>query len=374
MIIGIDASRISKVTKTGTENYSYQLIKNLSSVDKKNRYVLYFNEIPQFFEISQTNFSTRYIRSTRLWTQARLAWECLIFPPDVLFVPAHTIPVIRRPTLKTVVTIHDLGAEFLEAYHQFPAKLYLNWSTEYVAKHATHLIAVSNSTKKDLMKTLKVPSNRISVVYEGVDKDIFKLKKSYEIDEVKARYGLPEKYFLYVGTIQPRKNLARVIEAFAQANLKNTKLVLAGEKGWLSDDIYNLPEKLSIENRVKFLGFVPTEDLPALYGGALALVFPSLYEGFGLPILEAFSCRCPVLTSDLGAMAEIAGRATLLVNPKKVDEISIGLKKLSLEPDLRKKLALEGTNRAELFNWEKTAAETLKVFEQVAGKNENTTK
>jgi len=224
------------------------------------------------------------------------------------------------------------------------------------------------------MKTLKVPSNRISVVYEGVDKDIFKLKKSYEIDEVKARYGLPEKYFLYVGTIQPRKNLARVIEAFAQADLKNTKLVLAGEKGWLSDDIYNLPEKLSIENRVKFLGFVPTEDLPALYGGALALVFPSLYEGFGLPILEAFSCRCPVLTSDLGAMAEIAGRATLLVNPKKVDEISIGLKKLSLEPDLRKKLALEGTNRAELFNWEKTAAETLKVFEQVAGKNENTTK
>jgi glycosyltransferase involved in cell wall biosynthesis len=369
MIIGIDASRISKATKTGTENYSSYLIKSLSSVDKKNRYVLYFNEIPQFFEISQTNFSTRYIRSTRLWTQARLAWECLIYPPDVLFVPAHTIPVIRRPNLKTIVTIHDLGAQFLEAYHQFPAKLYLNWSTEYVAKHATHLIAVSNSTKKDLTKTLKVPSDRISVVYEGVDKDTFKPKRSFEIDEVKIRYGLPEKYFLYVGTIQPRKNLVRVIEAFAKANLKNTKLVLAGEKGWLSDDIYKLPEKLSIKSRVKFLGFVPTEDLPALYGGALAFIFPSLYEGFGLPILEAFACRCPVLTSDLGAMAEVADEAAFLVNPKKVDEIADGLKKLASQPDFRNRLAASGIQRAEYFSWDKTAVETLKVFEQVVGEN-----
>src|SRR4030042_4045411 len=365
MIIGIDASRISKEIKTGTENYSSDLIKGLSLVDNKNPYVLYFNKIPQFFEISHPNFSTKIIRSPRLWTQVRLAWECLLFPPDILFVPAHTIPVIRRPSLKTIVTVHELGAEFLEAYHQFPQKLYLNWSTEFVAKYATHLIAVSNSTKRDLMKTLKVPANRISVVYEGVNRGVFMPKRTEEIDKVAAKYGLSEKYFLYVGTIQPRKNLARVIEAFAKANLSRTKLVLVGEKGWLSDNIYDMPRKLSIENKVKFLGFVPTEDLPALYSGAVAFVFPSLYEGFGLPILEAFACGCAVMTSNFGATEEIARRAAFLVNPKKIDGISEGFRNLAVDTDLRNKLRSLGFERIEDFSWEKTATETLKVFDKV---------
>lgn len=248
MLIGIDTSRATKEEKTGTENYSWNLIHALARVDKENRYVLYFDKVPPFLEISQSNFSTKVITAPRFWTQGRLALECLMHPPEILFVPAHTIPLVRRPGLKTIVTIHDLGAQFLAEYHKFPQKIYLNWSTEYVAKVASHLIAVSNFTKKDLNRTLKVPASRISVVHEGVDRKFFYHRPDWEIKQVKANYGVGCDYFLYVGTIQPRKNLVRLIEAFAKSGVKNVDLVLAGSSGWLDEEINELPEKLSIFN------------------------------------------------------------------------------------------------------------------------------
>jgi len=369
MIVGIDASRITENEKAGVGNYTYHLLKALEKIDKKNRYVLYFNKIPTKFEISQSNFSTKVISSPRFWTQGRLALECLIHPPDILFVPAHTIPVLRRPSLKTVVTVHDLGAEFLAEYHKWPQKIYLNWSTEYIAKHATHIIAVSNHTKRDLMRTLKAPARQISVVYEGVDSKFFYPRPDWEIKQVKANYGVGRGYFLYVGTIQPRKNLVRLIEAFSKSGVENTDLVLAGSSGWLDEEIYKLPEKLSISKYVRFLGYVTDEDLPALYSGAVGLVFPSLYEGFGLPILEAFACGCPVLTSKIGAMAEVAGDAALLVDPYNKDEIAAGLKKLVSDRNFREDLIKKGSERVKEFSWEKVAKETIKVFEKVYSEN-----
>ncbi|MDP2721108.1 MAG: glycosyltransferase family 1 protein [bacterium] len=365
MVIGIDASRIAREEKTGTENYSINIIKALTSIDKKNRYVLYFNKLPRFFDISQTNVSTKILTLPRFWTQFRLAYECLVSPPDILFVPAHTIPVIRRPSLKTVVTVHDLGEEFLAAYHQFPQKIYLNWSTRYVAAHASHIISISKFTKEDLKTTLKVPSKRISVVYEGIDKELFYQRDKDLIARTRAKYGLAGKYFLYVGTIQPRKNLVRLIEGFAQANLSDTDLVLVGTKGWFYEDIYKAPEKFSVSNHVRFLGYVDNEDLPILYSGALGLTFPSLYEGFGLPILEAFACNCPVLTSNIGSMAEVADFAALLVDPLDVKDISFGLRTLAGDSKLREKMVEEGQKRAQDFSWEKAARETLRVFEKV---------
>jgi glycosyltransferase involved in cell wall biosynthesis len=365
MVIGIDASRVAQEDKTGTENYSWNIIQALVKVDKKNRYVLYFNKLPQFFEISQSNISTKVIGMTRFWTQIRLSLECLTHPPDILFVPAHTIPIVRRPSLKTVVTIHDLGVEFLAEYHKFPQKLYLNWATGYVAKNANHLIAVSKSTKKDLTDTLKVSSKRISVVYEGVDTNFFCPQENWKINAIRSKYGLSKNYFLYVGTIQPRKNLARLIEAFAKMKSRNFDLAIAGNQGWLIEEIMAAPKKFSIGNKVRFVGFVPSEDLPALYSGAIALAFPSLYEGFGLPILEAFASGCPVLTSNRNAMAEVAGKAALLVNPEEVTDIATGLKKLSAEDKLRNSLTERGFERVKGFSWEKTALETIKVFEKV---------
>jgi glycosyltransferase involved in cell wall biosynthesis len=322
--------------------------------------------LPQYFEISHQNIITRYIPLTRLWTQYRLAFECLINPPEILFVPAHTIPVIRRPSLKTIVTIHDLGAEFLAQHHQFPHKLYLNWSTKYVAKHATHIIAVSDATKKDLVKQFKVSPKRITVVHEAVNSDIYYPRKKAEVENVKKEFGLKKPYLLFVGTIQPRKNLIKLIEAFSKLKNKNLDLVISGKPGWLFEEIYAAPKKFGVENQVKFLGYVPEEKIPALYSGAEIFVYPSLYEGFGLPILEAMACGCPVLTSNTTSMPEVSGGNALLVNPKKTEEITFGIKQLLKNPIKRQVMAQKGLEWVKNFSWEKTAAETIAVFEKVA--------
>lgn len=172
MIIGFDGSRAFAYERTGTENYSHQLLKALAKIDKKNQYRIYLRPQSNGSRLASwpRNFEFKLINWSYLWTQGGLAIECLKNPPDVLFVPAHTMPVVRRPTLKTVVTIHDLGAEYLPEYHQFPQKYYLNWSTEYVARHADKIIAVSESTKRDLLAKLGCKEEKIQVVHEGVKK------------------------------------------------------------------------------------------------------------------------------------------------------------------------------------------------------------
>ncbi|MDP2671086.1 MAG: glycosyltransferase family 1 protein [bacterium] len=364
MKIGIDASRISIDEKSGTENYSLNLIKALAKIDSKNHYQLYFNHDPKFFELPETNFASKIIPARKFWTQGRLAAELVLNPVDLLFVPAHTIPILRRPGLKTVVTIHDLGAEYLAAYHKFPDRIYLNWSTAFVANYASHIIAVSEATKKDLVREFKVKEERISVVYEGVDRNFFKKSQPEQVDQVRKKYGLKKPYFLFVGTIQPRKNLFNLIQAFSEARVE-ADLVIAGKPGWLFKEIYEAPKKFGIEEKVKFLGFTPTEDLPALYSGALSFVFPSLYEGFGLPLLEAMACACPVLTSNQSSLPEVVGRAGLLVNPRSSKEIAQAIEKLFKDKHLRESLSQKGQERTQNFSWEKTARETLAVLEKV---------
>lgn len=369
MKIGIDASRIALEERTGTENYTAKLIDKIKELDRSNKYVLYFNKTPKYFEISQQNVSTRVIPMARFWTQFRLAVECLVNPPDILFVPAHTIPVIRWPRLKTIVTVHDLGAEFLAQYHQFPQKLYLNWSTEFVARHATHLIAVSEATKKDLIKQMKVDPKRITVVPEAVEQSLFYKREANEIMQVKKELGITKPYLLFVGTIQPRKNLLKLIEAFSKLENKDLELVLAGKPGWLFEEIYEAPKKFRVDDRVKFVGYVKDDQLPALYSGAEVFVFPSLYEGFGLPILEAMSCSTPVLTSNVSCMPEVAGGNAVVINPNKTSEITAGIERLLKDKSLRQKLSESGRNWAGNFTWERAAEETIKVFEKVGREN-----
>ncbi len=364
MKIGIDASKISISQKTGTENYAYNLIRELLRLDHRNDYILYLREDPPDFVKDHPNVSTKKIPLPRLWTQAGLASEVLFSPPDVLFVPAHTMPVVHRPGLKTVVTIHDLGAEFLEQYHQFPQKLYLNRSTEYVAKFASHLIAVSEATKKDLTDKLTVNPERVSVIYEGWDRELFHKPTIAEVRIIREKYRLIDDYLIFVGTIQPRKNLERLIEAFAKAKI-GLDLVLVGKKGWLSEPIYNAPKKFGVSDRVKFLGHVPSADLPGLYGGARALTFPSLYEGFGLPVLEALACGTVVLTSDSTSLPEVGGEAALYVNPLDMSSIRRGIEDIATNNKLRDKLLSEGINQVQKFSWDKAAKETLAVFEKV---------
>lgn len=419
MVIGFDGSRAFVPGRTGTENYSYQLLKALAKIDQNNTYTIYIRPHSVILSSSPSrewprNFQFKEINWPRLWTQGGLAVQTFKDSLDVLFVPAHTIPVIRRPGLKTVITVHDLGSEYLSAMHQVKQRIYLSFMQKLQLKTATKIIAVSKATKEDLVKKIGIDSKKIKVVYEGYDKKLFRPIKGDLLVNSLKQFGLKQReYFLFVGTVQPRKNLERLIKAFAlysrslagarqsnspsslrlesarsasrtsklvhfgtsrlaqtETDLRSSSaplLVLAGSKGWLADDIYQLPKKLGIEDKVKFLGYVPEKDLPILYSGAIALAFPSLFEGFGLPILEAQACGCPVLTSNISSMPEVAGLpaggGAISVNPYSVDDIVEGMKKI-INLDTRNKLIQAGFENIKRFSWEKCAKETLGVLEE----------
>lgn len=367
MVIGIDGSRAFSKDKTGTENYSYQIIKNLAKIDRENKYLIYLRggiNISKESDQWTDNFQFKVLNFKRLWTQAGLAGQTFKDKIDVLFIPAHTLPIIRKPGLKTVVTVHDLGSEYLPKTHQLKQRLYLSLMQKVQLKGATHLIAVSQATKDDLVKKIKINPKKITVVYEGYDEKLFKpIKNDLLINSLNYYNLKPNGYFLFVGTIQPRKNLGRLITAFASTNNPgNLSLVIVGKKGWLSDGVYKLPKQLGIERHVKFLDYVPLKDLPALYSGAIALTFPSLFEGFGLPVIEAQACGCPIITSNTSSMPEVAGKGAILVDPYSVDDIVKGVKQLAISKD---KLIKAGFENIKRFSWEKAAKETLRVLEGV---------
>ncbi len=392
MKIGFDGSRAFFNNKTGTENYSFQLLKHLAKIDSKNQYIIYLRPLASQGPALQgwpTNFHFTMIPYSRLWTQFGLAQQTFKDKIDVLFVPAHTLPLIRKPGLKTVVTVHDLGAEYLPQTHQLKQRVYLKLITDFQLKSAGYLIAVSRNTKDDLVKKVHINPNKITVIYEGYDKTAFKPLKTDELKDTLNYYDLErDRYFLFVGTIQPRKNLERLIKAFAnflaggasrgapyfyygageqqdplKPRTKKIQLILTGSKGWLSEEIYELPKKLGIENQVKFLGYVPDKNLPALYSGATALLFPSLFEGFGLPLLEAMACGTPVLTSNLSSMPEISGKAALLVDPYSEEQIAQGINRLFYDQKLKNQLKKLGIAQAQKYSWERCAEETLKLLE-----------
>ncbi len=389
MTIGFDASRAFSNKPTGTENYSRSLLEALARIDAVNQYRVYVRGNPLVNSQLPTNFSLVVVNWPRLWTQGGLAWECLKNPPDLLFIPAHTLPFLRKNSLKTVVTIHDIGAEFLPQYHTYPSKLYLNASTVYAVKHATRIIAVSKATKNDLVLKLGADATKIRVVYEGVDHERFKVvkvAKAYS-QNLLAKYQLAKNFILFVGTVQPRKNLERLIEAFSlvvrkiesdhnQVKSKDKKrasflkdgpfqLVIVGKKGWLADPIYQAPAKFGVKNLVRFLDYVDDPDLPLFYNLAKVFVLPSLLEGFGLPVLEAAACGCPVVVANQSSLPEIMGNAAFKVDPYNPKQMAEAIWQVLTDDELRLKMVNLGLKRAAQFSWDKTAKETLKVFEEV---------
>lgn len=366
MIVGFDGSRAFLKERTGTENYSYQLLLHLAKIDKDNSYIVYLRPGSVVNKKEwPSNFGFKVLKYPRLWTQFGLARATFKDPLNVLFVPSHTLPLIRKKSLKTVMTVHDLGAEYLPAMHQVKQRLYLGFITKLQLKTATKLIAVSKATKEDLINKVGVDSEKISVVYEAANTKVF---KPFRIDPNRSslkHLGLVSgKYFFFLGSVQPRKNLQRLIEAFAKLD-PSLKLVIAGGDGWLSSKIYSESERLGIKDRVLFLGRINDSMAISLYSSAIALTFPSLFEGFGLPILEAFALNCPVLTSNISSMPEVAGDAAVLVDPYSVESITQGLKKVMDETVSRKLVSL-GKEQLKKFSWEKSAKQTLEVLKSVS--------
>ncbi len=378
MQIGIDASRAVRGARTGTEHYSANLLRELtlSEAARQHDFSCYVNSReadPQtlFGFPFPAEFRLRSIPFPRLWTHLRLSAEMVRRSPRVLFVPAHVVPPLHPR--RTVVTIHDLGYLYYPEAHTRFARWYLHLSTRWSVRAARRIIAVSAATARDLQTRYRVPGRKIRVVLHGVDAAFQRVSDPAQLAEVAARYGLdgPAPYLLFVGTLQPRKNLGLLIEAFAGLRARWEPnagpppiLALGGKKGWLYDTLFAQVARLGLGDAVRFLGYVADGDLPALISGAAAVTLPSLYEGFGLPALEALACGAPLLAANASSLPEVTGEAALLLDPHDPAAWTAALLRVLTTPAMRADLAERGPARAAAFTWARCAAETLRVLEE----------
>lgn len=364
--IAIDASRTTVASRTGTEHYALEIIRALIDLKSQHRLTLYFRDRPQpnLFNTSP-HVRQKVIDVPRLWTHYGFARELLRERPDITFVPAHTLPIFFPG--KAVVTVHDLGYRMFPQAHPASQRAYLDRTTRYSANRATRVLTDSAATRDDLIEAYQIAANKIDVVYPGVE--ALTRATPAQVASVRAKYKLPERYLLFLGTLQPRKNLARLMAAYAdylnQGGDPSVQLVIAGKRGWLVDDVFAaIPQ--TAKARIHFIGYVNDADIGMLYSGALALTFPSLYEGFGFPVLEAMRCGTPVLCSNTSSLPELVGEAALLVNPLEIAEIREGIQRLVKDQPLREQLIQRGAKQVARFTWAQAARQTLATLEAAA--------
>lgn len=307
------------------------------------------------------------------WTQTRFAVELWKGNYDALWMPMQALPFVRRKNLKTTVTIHDLAFKYFPQF--FPRKdlRRLNLFADFAIKHSDKIIAVSNSTKKDILKFYPdIKEDKIKVIYHGFDSELFNKNYSEEIINSTllkfnpAIAGQNFKYILYVGALQPRKNLEILIEAFERVKKEkpDLKLVLAGGKAWMWDKILERISHSAYRNDIIITGTVPFEDIAVLYRNADVFVFPSLYEGFGIPILEAFASKVPVICANNSSLPEVGGDAALYFDGKNPEDLASKIKNVLDDEDLKNDLIKKGEIQIKKFSWEKCAKETLEVIKQ----------
>jgi len=367
LIIGIDASRAVSDAPTGTETYSREMIRALLRIDSENQYHLYTRGQTSNLQLPNSNFQLRPIPFPRLWTHARLSLEMLTHAPDLLWVPAHVLPLVHPR--RSIVTIHDLGNLYFPEAYPGMQRVYHRWSQEWNAKAAAHIFADSQATKNDLGKFFHINPENISVVYLAYDAELYRPVRDHSaIEKVKAKLRVDNDYVLAIGTIHPRKNYARLIEAFEKLANSNLQLVIVGKKGWLFEEIISLVEEKKLESQISFLDYVPREDLPALISGAKLFIFPSLHEGFGLPILEAQACGVPVACSNTSSLPEAAGDGAIFFDPLDVDAMANAIQRGLTDEALRAQLIAKGFENVKGFGWEKSARIALEVMNRI-GRN-----
>ncbi|MDD5071902.1 MAG: glycosyltransferase family 1 protein [Patescibacteria group bacterium] len=427
MLIGIDASRANRDHKSGTEWYSYYLIRWLAKLDDKNQYILYSDkplknglldlttrqhfpdsnrrgEIKfdkngyQIIKSPYNNFRAKVLNwpFDFFWTLGRLTWEMLIHRPDALFVPAHTLPLIFPK--KTMITIHDIAFEknrpFYRADDIGPEKKflrniicffvraatrgeyranstdYLRWSTRFALKRAKKIITVSNFSKDEILKTYKTREEKIKVVYNGYNKLLYrKINDREKIKRILDKYGVESPFVLYVGRLEKKKNTPALLEAFCLMRENNKdikhKLVLIGDASFGYDEAKYIIREFDLEPEIIMPGWVEEEDLPFIYNAATAFIFPTKYEGFGIPLLQAMSCQVPIAASCLPVLKEVAGEAALFFDPDDVNSIEAALKDIITDNKLKEILIEKGKERVENFSWEKCARETLEEINRL---------
>ncbi|MGG4405947.1 glycosyltransferase family 1 protein [Geobacillus stearothermophilus] len=355
----------------GVGRYLNNLLKNLALIDKKNNYYIYYApwmKEYEFLDIQQDNFTFICVKVPKNKLLRNL-YQAFVFPfiilkhnPDLLHIP-DTSPVFFT-TCKTISTIHDL-AEFHvpEKYSKIQSKI-RKFIVKNQLKNSHHVLTVSHYSKNDMLKLLRKPSEKISVVYNGVDYKKFNKQVYNNLPKVASQ----KKYFLYVGELERTKNVSCIVNAYSllPSNIKEDyHLILVGRKGNDFRNIYNLVQEKKIQSKVHFLDYVSDLELVSLYNNCVAFIFPSIFEGFGLPVLEAMACEAPVLCSNASCLPEIAGDAAMLFNPYDVNDLSNKMELIIKRPDLSHKLIENGLKRVREFCWKTCAKNTLDVYMKV---------
>lgn len=380
MKIAFDVQVLLKGRKTGigwcTENILIEL-ENTKNISKQLNCFTFGYKSRQKEEVYKYRKKGYQIKNCSWFHDVpyRIIWNFIPIPYSIFFGKKADVTVFFNYVVpvgtsgKTVVLVHDM------AYRAYPetvrkkTKYFLDISLEKSCKRADKIITISNFSKKEILKYFPISEDKVEVVPLGVDFKRFHIE--YTKDECKViqeKYGIKKKYLLYLGTIEPRKNLERLIRAYALL-LKHEKeapdLVLAGGKGWLYEEIFQTVEKLKLKDHIHFLGYILNEDVPILLRGAEIFVFPSLYEGFGLPPLEAMACGTPVVTSNTSSLSEVTGNAAILVNPLKIESIYEGIYILLKDQEKRKEMVRRGLIQVKKYTWKKTSEQLLKICREL---------
>lgn len=366
MKIGIDI-RETINEKTGKGYYAFHLIKSLLSIDNENEYLLYSNQSIDSFN-NFDNAKAEIIDKKGLFWHKKVISDLYKQKADIFIAPtSYIIPALHNPEkIKVLMTVHDLVAFMFPENHNKKAVIVEKLTLKKALKKVKKVLSVSENTKKDLMKIFPVKENRIGIIHNAAS-DSFGVIEHDQCLAVKEKFGLPDEFILSVGTIEPRKNYKTLIEAFAKIkpHHPDTKLVIVGKKGWKSENIMQLIEDLGVKEDILFTGYVKEKELAKLYNLASVFAYPSLYEGFGIPPLEAMKCGCPVITSNISSLPEVVDDAAILIDPHSAEELTNALHKLLSTPSLQQELKEKGLGQHKKFSWETSARKLLAIINQV---------
>lgn len=365
MRIGIVARNLGR-QGNGVRRYILSLIGALVAIDQKNEYVIYYDQ--ESYLGKNPSVIERAIKMP-----TRLLWDHIALPVavkrdgiDVLLCTRNVVPPLV--TCKSMVTIYDISPILHPRYYNLTDSLYLNLGIRWSIRKSNAIIAISQNTKADLVSKLGANPAKIHCVYLAMDENYQLIEDRARLENVRDKYNLPSEFILSVSSLEPRKNLPKLIKAFSLAKERpevTHKLVMIGSTRRQHLAIFNEMRASPVREEIVWLNFVPEEDLPAIYNLATLFVFPSLYEGFGLPLLEAMACGCPVVCSNTSSLPEIAGDAAILVDPTSIEQLADGICRVLTEDNLRNSLIKKGLKTASSFSWERAAKETLEVFEAV---------
>lgn len=371
MRIGIDATSLPP-QPVGAGNYIIQLIRALSALEPEDEYVIFAQKRGRALIDLPTSKRFHWQVVEDMTPAIRLMWEQTVLPRlsskakiDVLHSLHYTRPLWLD--CASVVTFHDMTFFLYPHLHTRSKRIFFPLATRLSARKAKAIIADSENTRQDIIRVLGVPEDKVFKVLLGVDPSFRPIKDSALKKRIGEHYHLPDKFILYLGMVEPRKNLPLLVRAYKELVERGSEhhLVVAGRFGWMYEDILRLVEQFGLKNRVHFTGYISQNDLPVIYNLARVFVYPTLYEGFGLPPLEAMACGVPVITTNVASLPEIVDDAGVLIEPDDQEALVNALERVLNDREISAELATKGPVRAAEFTWERTARQTLKVYQQV---------